>query len=110
MTVGDDQSVYFSAQRESQVQTSEGKTSTPDGNNELFPTTAIDGSQDEDSQECGTQGGTDADQQTAELPKKLPYSSQENGKQNCKKQLRKQGEVQSTADPKRSFEGNLEQL
>ena len=110
MIVGDNQSVYFSAQRESQVQTTEGKTATPDGKNELFPTTAIDGSQDEDGEECGIQGGTNVDQQTAELPKKSPYSSKENGKQNCKKPLVKQGEVQSTTDPKRSCKGKLRQL
>lgn len=109
MIVGDNQSEYFSEQRESQVQTTEGKTTTPNGNNELFPTTAIDGSQHEDGQECGIQGGTNVDQQT-ELPKKSPYSSKENGKQNCKKQLRKEGEAQSTADPKRSFIGKPKQL
>lgn len=109
MIVGGNQSVYFSAQRESQVQTTEGKTTTPNGNNELFPTTAIDGSQREDGQECGIQGGTNVDQQT-ELPKKSPYSSKENGNQNSKKQLRKEGEAHSTTDPKRSFKGKPEQL
>ena len=109
MTVCNNQSLYVSAPTESQVQSTEEKSSTSNGNNKLFPTTAIDGSQDEDGQECGIQGGTNLDQQT-ELPKKSPYSSKEKGEQNCKKQQRKQGEAQNETDPKRSFKGKLKQL
>lgn len=106
MIVGVNQIVYFSAQRESKVQTAEGKLTTPNGNNELIPITAIDGSQHEDGQECGTQGGTHHDQQT-ELPKKSPYSSKE---ENCKEQLRKQGDAQSETDPKSSLKGERKSL
>ena len=109
MIVGDNQIVHFSAQRESKVQTTEGKITTPNGNNELFQTTAIDGSEHEDGQQCGIQGGTHHDQQTT-LPKKSPYSSKEKSKENCKEQLGKQGDAQSGTDPKSSLKGERKSL
>lgn len=109
MIVGVNQIVYFSAQRENKLQTAEGKVATPNGNNELFPTRAIDGSQYEDGQECGIQGRTHHDQQTV-LPKKSSYSSKVKSKQNCKKQLGKQGDAQSGTDPKSSLKGERKSL
>ena len=75
--------VYFSAQKESPIQTTEDKTTTLNGNNESLATTATDGSLHEDGQGSGIQGRTHLDQHT-ELTKKSPYSSKGKGKKHCK--------------------------
>ena len=75
--------LYFSAPKESQIQTTEGKTTTLNGNNESLATTATDASQQEDVQGSGIQGGTHLDQQT-ELTKKSPFSRKEKGKKHRK--------------------------
>lgn len=81
--IGDKQTVYFSAPKKSQIQTTEGKTTTLNGNNESLAATANDGSQREDGQGSGIQRGTHLDQQT-ELTKKSPFSRKEKGKKHCK--------------------------
>lgn len=86
------------------MQTTDGKTTTPNGNNEVFPTTAIDEKQYDDGQACGTQQNTHLDQQT-ERPKTIPISSKEKGRQNSKKQEKRAGEVQRKSGLKRSSKG-----